>query len=194
MIADQLNKELKEYQKRQKKSHKKAQTATSLLLLALLLVIFFLIGGSLWYLRNQPAGVGGGIIQFDDSAQNGNLPRKSDADIQRALNEIVEQGMFNISIASEVYFEKGTSEGMVRIENIPANHYYMKVAITLDETGENLYESGAIKPGQYIESIILKKRLDKGRYEATAVFTALDQKTLEEVGNAAAKITVIVEG
>lgn len=190
MVTDRINEELHEYRKRQKKSRKKVQATIFLVLLGM----FLLIGGSLWHLKNQPANVGRGIIQFDDSAQTGNLPGKSDEDIQRALNEIVEQGMFNISITSEAYFDRGSLEGKVRIENIPANLYYMKVVITLDETGEPLYESGAIKPGQYIESIKLKKSLEPGRYGATAVFTALDQKTYEEVGNAAAKITIIVEG
>lgn len=189
MVADQLNEELNEYRDRQKKNKKRVQAVIFLVLLA----IAFLIGGWLWYLNNQPTVMSGGIIQFDDAAQTGNLPGKSDEDIQRALNEIVEQGMFNISITSEAYFDSGSSEGKVRIENIQANLYFMKVAITLDDTGELLYESGAIKPGQYIESIKLKKHLEQGRYGATAVFTALDQETYEEVGSVAAKIMIIIE-
>ena len=136
------------------KEHKQKQTKfiiVSLLLLALLL------GAGVWYLNHTPAGGNGGLIFFDESAQTGNLPGKSMEQIQEELNRIVEEGMFNISIASEVYFDSWDRDGAVRIENIKANPYHMKVAITLDETSETIYESGAIKPEQYIDKIKLTK-------------------------------------
>ena len=163
-------------------------------ILAVLLILLLAIAGGfgIWQLTKAPAGAGG-IIYFDESAQTGNLPGKSFEQIQRELDQIVEKGMFNISIAAEVFFDRGDSAGSVRIENIQANPYHMQVTVTLDSTGEVLYESGAIKPGQYIEKIGLAKELAKGRYPATATFTALDQKTLKPIGTAAAKIELVIE-
>ncbi|MDD4509385.1 MAG: hypothetical protein PHY23_00470 [Oscillospiraceae bacterium] len=174
----------------------KKKKKTTALIIILALVIVALVGLVLWLTLGGGAekrNSGGTLISFDDSAQSGHLPGKSDEEIQAELNRIVEEGMFNISIASQVYFPDGKSDGAANIENIEANHYHMQVSITLDDTGELIYESGALKPGQFIENIKLQKALSAGTYNATATFSALDQETLETAGQAAAKITVVIE-
>lgn len=135
----------------------------------------------------------GGPGIFDPTAQNGQAPYKTEEEIQAELNRTVEEGMFNISIASAIQFVDGRSEGTAYIENVPGNQYLMKVRITDDATGELLYESGVLKPNQYIENIVLVKELDQGSYPATATFTAMDQTTYEEIGQAAAKVVVNIE-
>lgn len=133
-----------------------------------------------------------GASLFDPNAQDGQAPYKSAEEMQAELDRVVEEGMFNISIASSIQFEDGTSSGTAYIENVPGNHYLMKVSITDDDTGDVLYESGVLKPNQFIESIVLTQDLDAGTYPATATFTALDETTHEEVGQAAAKIAINV--
>ena len=54
--------------------------------------------------------------------------------------------MLNISIASVIEFDDGTAPGTAYIENVPGNHYAMKVRIVLDDTGDVVYESGGLKP------------------------------------------------
>ena len=61
-----------------------------------------------------------------------------------------------------------------------------------DATGETVYESGVLKPNQYIEDITLTHALDAGMHDATATFVALDPVTHEETGKAAAKVTLNV--
>lgn len=139
-------------------------------------------------------GGGAGLISYDEAAKNGNLPTKTEEEIIADLNRIVEEGMFNISIASKITFNKADSEGVASIENIEANPYAMQVTITRDDTGEAVYTSGAIAPGQYIEKIKLDTALGKGTYAATAVFAALDPETLENQGQAAAKIELEIKG
>lgn len=129
---------------------------------------------------------------FDPDAQNGNLPGMTEEEIQAELDKIVEEGMFNISIASVVTVDANTGEAMIRIENIAANHHNMTVAITLDGEDGPIYQSAGLAPGQYIESAALNRKLPAGQYSATALFTAYDLKTLEPQGQAAAKITLIV--
>ncbi len=130
---------------------------------------------------------------FDSNAQLGYLPGKSVEEIQAELNRIVEEGMFNISIASIIVFPNGEEAGQARIENIEANHYHMQVTITLDEDGREVYKSGGIKPGEFLEYITLSEDLPKGEYNATAVFTAHHTEDLSKVGQAAAKIQLIVQ-
>lgn len=129
---------------------------------------------------------------FDDSVQPGQASYKSEAEIQAELNKVVEEGMLNISIASVIEFENGSSPGIAYIENSPANHYVMTVTITLDETGEVMYQSRGMKPDTFIETITLARPLAAGSYPATATFTAYDMTSLEEQGQAAARITIAV--
>ena len=138
------------------------------------------------------AGAGDGF--FDLNAQEGQAPYKTPEEIQAELDRIVEEGMFNISIASVIQFDDGAAPGKAYIENVPGNRYLMQVSIVLDDTSETVYETKAIKPGQYIEDITLSKYIDQGAYPATATFTALDQESHEEVGKAAAKVTLNVMG
>ncbi|MCQ5280714.1 hypothetical protein NE665_24620, partial [Clostridium sp. DFI.1.208] len=82
-------------------------------------------------------------------------------------------------------FKNGTSKGTLRIENNPQNRYLMVVKIYLkqdEKDGEKIYESGAIRPGNKIETAQLDVALKKGTYPVTAYFEAYDMKTKEFVG------------
>lgn len=130
---------------------------------------------------------------YDAAATEGQAPYKTDEEIQAELNRVVSEGMLNISIASVIEFPDGTSPGVAYIENVPSNKYVMRVDIKLDDTDETVYQSGGIQPNHYIESIRLSKDLDAGSYPAVATFTAYDPETLDEVGQAAAKVTLEIE-
>lgn len=160
------------------------------IIVALVIVAAFALAGAvLWQLA-----LGGRDGFFDPHAQTGQAPYKTQEEIQAELDRIVDEGMFNISIVSVIQFDDGASCGTAYIENVPGNRYLMQVAIALDDTGEVVYESGALKPGSYIEDIELARDLDAGSYLATATFSALDQESHEEVGKAAAKVTIDVLG
>ena len=133
-----------------------------------------------------------GASLFDPNAQDGQAPYKSAEEMQAELDRVVEEGMFNISIASVIQFDAGDAPGTAYIENVPGNRYDMRVSITEDATGETVYESGVLKPNQYIEDITLTHALDAGMHDATATFVALDPVTHEETGKAAAKVTLNV--
>lgn len=148
------------------------------ILAALIAVSFFLMRDS-WY---------------DFGAQKGTYEGKSQEEIIADLNRQVQEGMMNISIAATITFTDGNAEGEARIENIEGNYRDQKVKITLNDTDEVVYESGAIPPGSYIQRIKLSKDLDPGTYNATATFTGYDVETHEERGKAAAEIRLVVLG
>lgn len=136
-----------------------------------------------------------GSSLFDPNAQTGQAPYKTDEEMQAELDRVVEEGMFNISIASVIQFDDPGASGTAYIENVPGNRYDMRVQITDDATGDVLYESGVLKPNQFIEDITLTHELEPGMHDATATFIALDQTTHEETGKAAAKVTLnVLEG
>lgn len=130
----------------------------------------------------------------DPNQASGQLSGKTEAEIQAELDRVVEEGMFNISIASVVEFADGTSEGDLRIENVPGNRYLMQVDIVDDATGEVIYKSGIVEPNHHIQSAPLDVDLDAGQYECTATFHALSPEDETEVGQAAASVTVKVLG
>lgn len=131
---------------------------------------------------------------YDSSAAQGQYEGKSKEEIQAALNEEVAKGMMNISIAAVIEFPDGASEGEARIENIAANPMDQKVAIALKDSGETVYESGAIAPGQHIQTIKLSRDLEPGEYKAVATFTGYDRETHKQTGQAAAEVVIHVEG
>ena len=130
--------------------------------------------------------------QFDTDAMEGRIQKMTEEEIQAELNRVVEEGMFNISIASAIVFETPTAEGQARIENIAANRYHMQVDIYLDETGEKIYASKLIQPGYSIEYIVLDKELEPGEYAATAIFSAITQEEMQLFGQAGAQIKLYV--
>jgi hypothetical protein len=125
-------------------------------------------------------------------AQMGQLDGKSEAEIQAELNRVIEEGMFHISINTMPVFANGTAEGNLEIENVPGNRYDMVVQITLDDTGEQIYDSGLIEPNYHIQRDRLSVELAEGEYPATATFYAYDPETMEQIGNVAGQLTVIV--
>lgn len=129
---------------------------------------------------------------FDESAQSGQAPNKTPAELQAELNRIVEDGMFNISIASVIEFSGPSATGKAYIENVPNNPYDMTVDITLSDTGESVYASKGIAPGNYIEDIQLAAALEPGSHDAVATFTAYDRETHAEKGKAAAEVTLLI--
>ena len=74
----------------------------------------------------------------DPNAAVGQLEGKTPEEIQAELDRIVEEGMFNISIASTVQLEDGASDAELRIENVPNNPYLMKVELARDDTGDTI--------------------------------------------------------
>lgn len=129
---------------------------------------------------------------FDPSAVSGQLPGKTEQEIIDELNLVVEEGMFNISINTQLNFDKSDAEGRAYIENIAANKYDMKVKIVLDDTDKTVYQSGGLEPGQYIEMIRLSKKLSDGSYAATAIFTAHDRKSHKEIGRTSAELNITI--
>lgn len=180
-----------------KKRKKKQNSSKGLIIAIIILVLVFmlLMGGVLYYfLVLQPAQraekkvVGG---QREAAALQGSLEVKTEEEIQEELNNIVDEGMFRISIASTITgVEHGKAD--VRIENNPSNRYIMQVSIYLDETGEEVYATDLIDPGYYIESVELDEDLKAGEYNATAIFTALYPDTEEIVGTAGAQVKLLI--
>ena len=132
-------------------------------------------------------------IVYDSSAVEGGWDNLSPEEIAEKLNEKVAEGMINISMNTAPYFEDGKAEGNVMIVNESINNYPQKVQIVRNDTGEQLYESGAIAVGSKIERAKLDAALPAGTYECTAYFHNLDPETGEIIGTAGAIINITIK-
>ena len=97
--------------------------------IVLIIVVLLAVVGTLVYIIIDQNNKGYDKYVFDTAAMEGRIKMMTEAEIQEELNRVVEEGMFNISIASAIVFESPTSEGQARIENIAANRYHMQVEI-----------------------------------------------------------------
>lgn len=132
-------------------------------------------------------------IVYDSAAIEGGWDNLSPEEIAEKLNEKVAEGMINISMNTAPYFENGASEGNVMIVNESINNYPQKVQIIRNDTGEQIYESGAIAVGSKIERATLDVALPAGTYECTAYFHNLNPETGEIIGTAGAIINITIK-
>ncbi len=133
-----------------------------------------------------------GII-YDSSAVEGGWDNLSPEEIEARLNEKVAEGMINISANTAPIFEDGASEGNLMLVNESINTSPQMVQIVRNDTGEQIYESGAIAAGSKIERARLDVVLPAGTYECTAYFHNLDPESGAIIGTAGAIITITIQ-
>ena len=132
-------------------------------------------------------------IVYDSSAVEGGWDQMTPEEIEAALNNKVAEGMINISANTAPIFEDGSSEGNLMLVNESINNYPQKVQIVRNDTGEQIYESGAIAIGSKIERARLDVDLPAGTYECTAYFHNLDPDSGAIIGTAGAIITITIK-
>ena len=165
---------------------KKSQRKWTILAVVLLLLIAAAVAVFIWLTSPDPNRDG---LQPDANAKIGSLSGDFDD-----LDKIVDEGMLTFSINVTPAFDNGTSPGNLMIENAEINNNRFTCAIYRKDTGEQIYQSGSLDPGQYIENAPLSVDLDPGTYPCTAYFSTFKLSDNTPIGQAAAEITVYVLG
>lgn len=113
---------------------------------------------------------------LDPNAQKGYYEGKSEQEIIDDLNQEVAWYSMQISCSPSIRMHPGSAQATgVNVENIENNHCAQKFTITLQDTGEVLYESGALNPGEYITDIEMSRALDEGVYTANIEFQGYEE-------------------
>lgn len=167
-----------------KTKKKKGGRAFRVVVVALMLVIVALL---LWLLLGQEKE---SPMETSIKARLGQLDGKTESEIEAELNRVIEEGMFHVAINAEPSFADGTAEGNLEIENVPNNHYAMRVEIRLQSSGELVYDSGLIYPNYHVQRDSLRLDLDEGVYPATAVFYAYNMENQVGMGQVSSLITI----
>lgn len=165
---------------------KKSQRKWVILAILLLLLIAAGVAAFIWI--TTPNADRDGMLP-DANARVGSLS----GDFED-LDKIVDEGMLTFSINVTPSFADGTSPGNLMIENAEINNNRFTCAIYRKDNGEKIYQSGYLDPGQYIENAPLDADLEKGTYPCTAYFETYKLSDNAPIGQAAAEITIYVQG
>lgn len=127
-------------------------------------------------------------LKPDPNVQVGSVANAMDYD------GIVDEGLLLFSINATPVFASGTEPGNLLIENLKDNKTRFTVAIYRNDTGQKIYESGYLDPGQYIENAPLDVALPAGEYACTARFSTYRLSDETPIGQADVGVTVHVAG
>jgi hypothetical protein len=73
-------------------------------------------------------------------------------------------------IGSKAEIDSQTNQGKLSIKNPKTNAYPINVVITDDKSGDVIYTSGAIEPGEEVRDVTLEKSLAKGNLPSNSAF------------------------
>ncbi|MFC0616119.1 hypothetical protein [Enterococcus faecalis] len=158
-------------------------------ILFLCVVMIMIIIGYKLYTNNSS----GELISGDLLPEVKDAKKLSEKDLDKLANQKVDETKFTLTIYPEAYFEDGSSEGQLYIKNEFHNHYPIAIEFIENETGETIYETGAIHPGYGIETATLTKVLPKGEHKSTAKVSVYDPKTQKYQGQTEAEVTIHVK-
>lgn len=157
--------------------------------LVLVIVVVLGIAGFFAYRSGVLDLIGG---KSGDAAL-GVTPDMNEDQAQQQRNTALSEGMQHVSINPHSLFKSGSSEGTLDIENDAQSRYSYVVSITRDDTGEEVYKSGLLKPGYRIDKAHLSTPLPEGDYSATARFVAYKVSGGDPIGAAVRKIIITVK-
>lgn len=132
---------------------------------------------------------------FSKNAQIGIMPGKTEEQVKDMLQKQLDDSMVSFSINSNPVFKDGKSKGKLMLEAPANNHNNLEFIIRRDDTGEIIYESGLLKPNQYIleDKLNPEEPLKKGSYSCTADIRMYDKKTNKMKGMVQAGLTITIE-
>lgn len=89
--------------------------------------------------------------------------------------------------------DAGETKVSTNFYNPEKNACYFVISVTLDDTGETIYESKYIKPGQHLYEVELAKALEAGEYQATLHYSTYLMTDLTPMNGANLPFELIVQ-
>ena len=147
----------------------------------LLLLLLLLAGGAVWWFATQPdpdleRNIVVGSVTGDDSQ-----PERD-----------VAENVIAFSIDSKMEFASPSEEGDILFENPEGNGKYIRLSLVRDDDGKEIYSTGFLQPGTYVEKDALDAMVATGTYRCTALVSAYRTNDKSYIGTVAAGVTVTV--
>lgn len=161
-------------------------------LLLLLLLAGLVIGGWWFFLRPAPEAQ---VPRFSPNATVGALPGRTEEQIREMLQQQVDDTSIAFTINSSPVFANGSAKGDLMLESPANNTNNIRFVIVRDDTAEQLYDSGLMRPNSYIleDALQTDTPLAAGSYPCTATITLYSAGTGEPLGLVQAALTITVE-
>ncbi|WP_239253755.1 hypothetical protein [Listeria ilorinensis] len=162
--------------------------------LLLLVLLLLLIGGGygIYHFFFAPEPQTMSVISGDFLPEGKDATKMSDKEMAELAQQKADESNFNMMIASDATIDSKTQKGQLPIKNPESNAYPVNVEIKDDQTGDIIYTSGAIYPGEEITQVQLEKPLSKGTHQTTAIFSLYDPQTKKKQGEVSAGVTISV--
>lgn len=121
------------------------------------------------------------------------LKPKIEFEADQTLNQSVTQAD-KISIPGfEAWtIDAGKTKASTNFYNPQQNGCYFVIRIIMDETGETIYESKYLKPGQHLYEVELLHALEAGKYRATLHYSTYSMTDLTPMNGADVPFELVV--
>ena len=175
------------------KDKKDPQETKKKWLLILLLLLLLTAGSYFVYQKFFKTTEPVTVISGDFLPKGKDANKISDEELKKYAQTTVDSSNFNMVISSKADISASNMTGSLLIQNPPQNAYPINVEIRLDDSGDLIYTSGAIQPGEEIKQVTLDKNLEPGSYKSTATFSLYNAETKEKKGQVSAGVTFTIQ-
>ncbi len=152
-----------------------SRKAIPLVALSIIVVMAALMAAWAFYLNNNQNKAADNSW-YDSGMTIGTYDGASPEEIQAELDKQVAENEMNVSCAPVIDTKASTGSAEVRVYNIAANHVDQRFTISLSD-GTVLYTSGAIAPGNHVQTVKLTTVPPVGSYDATITFQGYSSDT-----------------
>lgn len=157
-------------------------------------VVVALFGVVIFLLMREPVTTPPIVVLATPTPMPNVLVGMSKEEIDKLREEQAESSNRNniiVSLATEVSFENGNSEGRIDIDNVKENKFSFTVEYFLGD-GTSVLKTGLLAPGYSLEKQKLDVDLPKGVYVVSAIHTTYDIDGVE-VGKVGVEVTFTVK-
>lgn len=131
------------------------------LILAGVLILAVAIGGMIIYKNTH-----GNVTSYEPEFEEEQIREDADESVGKAIK---------IPGYTTIYVAAGTEQVSVDLENPEENEVYFEISFVLTDSGEEIYKSKYIAPGQHLYDITLNKPLEAGEYDMTIHYATYAQ-------------------
>ena len=117
----------------------------------------------------------------------------NDQKLKEYANQRADETAMTVNVYPEVTISSANNQGQMWVQNLPTNVYGQEAELILAETGELLYSSGMLEPGNQNTTVTLEKYLEKGDYPAQIKLAFYNLKTKKLEGKTTVDATIHVD-
>jgi hypothetical protein len=172
---------------------KKKQNDKKKRLIALILTGLFALGCGYFYLQHVKPSDTQTIVIGSDVQDGVYKKNKTKKELEEELQKEADGNSFALELNTEWNFKDSKTPGLIGIVNPKSNKHLMQVAVYTKEEKKLLYDSGYLKPEQYIEYGKLTNELSAGNHQAVARVKIYDESGQRMLSENSVNVNIYVE-